>query len=391
VRSLLALLPALALLSAFAPAPARATEPAPAPTLAPAPVAGLELGTLVVGKTTFHEVRLVSRDARSLIFRHRGGLGSARLRDLPPELQQRLGYDAASAPPDEPPPRPAPARLAAPRAPATPSVEATTSPLSALFLAYDRAPELRRVQTLQPEFIRLGLAAKNQGRRPSCSVFAIVSALEFQNARLTGVNEKFSEEYLVWATRRSLGLSGPGASLLRDPSTGEFSQDAGFTLPSVISGLQTYGLPLYEDMRNQSGLAADRVPEPSPELVARARGRIQVFIARIPGREPALLIPRIVHALNAGFPVPVGLRWPHERSITAGVLSEQQPLPDASHAVTFVGYECRGDRIEDAVFIFKNSYGPQWGQGGYGRATWTYLSRNLHEAYVLDLRAPESS
>lgn len=352
----------------------------------PASITGLELGTFTVGKQTYHEVRVRSRDARSLFFRHRDGLGSVRLRDLPPELQTRLDFDPASAPPETaPPPSPRVRPAAKPAAPREAPPSATTK-LDELFPGFDREPELRPRQTLQPEFIRLGLNVKNQGRRPSCAVYAIVSALEFQNSRLTGSIEKLSEEYLVWATRRSLGLSGPAASLLRDPSTGDFTEDAGFALPSVVAGLQTYGIPLYDDMRNQPGLAASAVPEPPPEIIDRARRRRLVFISPLPGQTPAVVIPRIVHALNAELPVPVGIRWPNERAIHAGVLSSQQPVEGANHAVTIVGYECPDGIIGNAVFIFKNSYGPRWGQGGYGRVSHAYLARNLLDAYVLDVR-----
>jgi hypothetical protein len=381
--ALLLLAPLAALASELAP-PSASLPLAP---LTPPPHARLALGTLTVGKKTYHEVRVRSRDARSLVFTHRDGLGSARLRDLPAELQIRLGYDPATAPPDTPPPRPAPATAR----PSRPATAAVSRQLDQLFLAYDHPPELRPLQSLQPEFIALGLVAKNQGRRPSCAIYSIVSALEFQNARLVGGIEKLSEEYLVWATRRSLGLTGPAASLLRDAETGEFSEDTGFSLPSVIAALQTYGIPLYEDMRNQPGLAADDVPEPTPEIIARARARRLVFISPLPGREPAVLLPRLIQALNAGFPVPVGLAWPNERSIRAGVLAAQTPAPDSFHAVTVIGYECPTGRLEDTVFIFKNSYGPRWGQGGYGRATHAYLSRHLLDAYVLDVRPPPSA
>ena len=369
------------LASALPPAAAREATPN---------YAGIELGTLTVGKTTYHEARVTSRDARSVFFRHRDGLGSARLRELTPDQQARLGYDPASAPPEPPSaplPAPTPKKSTPASSPQHHPASAAPTKLDQLFLAYDREPELHPKQTLQPEFIRLGLFVKNQGRRPSCAVYAVVSALEFQNARLSGSIEKLSEEYLIWATRRSLGLGeAGGGGLLRDPATGDFAEDTGFTLPSVIAALQTYGIPLHDDMRNQPGLAAAEVPEPPPEIVARARGRRLVFISEIPGRAPSVVIPRIAHALNAGFPVPLGLLWPNERSIHAGVLSAQQPMPGAGHAITVVGYECPSGRIEDAVFIFKNSYGPRWGQGGYGRVAYAYLAKNLLDAYVLDLR-----
>ncbi len=356
----------------------------PSPAESVASVNGLELGTLTLGKRTFHEVKVRSRDERSVFFTHRDGLGSARLRDLPATMQNRLGFDPAAAPEETPP---APLPRAAPPAKDAASADAwprATSRLEALFLAYESAPELRLRQTLQPDFIRLGLAAKNQGRRPSCAVYAVVSALEFQGAGPDGAVERLSEDYLIWATRRSLGLSSPASSLLRDPATGELVEDEGFTLTEVIAALQTYGIPAEADAPPRAGASR----EPDAALIERARARRQVFIAPLPGREPAIVAPRIVHALNTGFPVPVGLRWPNERAIRAGVLSAQSPAPGAAHAVTIVGYECATGRIEDAVFVFKNSYGPRWGQGGYGRVTHGYLARHLLGAYVLDVRAP---
>jgi hypothetical protein len=354
-------------------------------------VAGLELGTLQVGKNTFHDVRVRSRDARSLMFSHRDGLSSVRLRELPPEIQARLGYDPATAPADTPPPKIAP-RPAPPSPPRKTDGEfqSTTRRLDQLFVAYASDPEVRAEQSLQSEFIRLNLAAKNQGRRPSCSIFAVVGALEFQNAQLTGGLEKLSEEYLIWATRRSLGLTGPAAVLPRD-ETGAPLADAGYSLVSVVTALQTYGIPRAEDMPNLPGLAIDDVPEPTGELVAKARSRRLVFISPLPGAEPAARIKALVHALNAGFPVPAGLRWPHERSINAGVLSGQRPLAGAAHAITFIGYHCPSGKLEETSFVFNNSYGPRWGQGGYGRATWGYLSQHLLEAYVLDVRVTDTS
>lgn len=370
-------------------APAAPTAAAPAK---PVEVSGLELGTLTIGKRTFHEVRARSRDTRSLFFTHREGLGSVRLRELAPEVQARLGYDPATAPPDEPPPAP-PAAVAR-KTPArpnptrpSPSPVATTSRLDQLFLAYAEEPEIRANQSLQADYIRLNLSVKNQGRRPSCSIYAIVGALEFQNAQLNGTLEKLSEEYLLWATRHSLGRTVESSHLPRD-ANGEPLRDLGYTLPSVITALQTYGIPTQDEMPSQLGVASESIERPPPELIGRARSRRLVFIAALPGATAEARTFALVHALNAGFPVPAGLRWPHENSIQAGILGAQRPLSGVGHAVTFVGYHCETGRAEDAWFVFKNSYGPRWGQGGYGRASWRYLSQNLLDAYVLDVRAP---
>lgn len=348
----------------------------------------LDLDTLVVGRTTYREVSILSRDERSVFFRYANGLGSARLRDLPADVQGRLGFDPALAP-AEPVAATRPSDTAA-RAPAPRSggyvpeqVRSARARLDRLFLSYDTDARLAPRQSLRDDFARLALTAKSQGRRPSCSIYAIVSALEFQYFQTHGRVEDFSEEYLIWATRRSEGLVGRDGLAIRN-ARGEPVTDAGYTLPSVIQAMATYGVALEAEMPALPPARANEIPVPAADLIDRSRARRAIYLAAIPGREPDVLLKNLVHALNAGYPVPAGIRWPGDRS-TDGVLDRQPPQPDAFHAVTFIGYECPSTRPEDAFFIFKNSYGERWGDQGYGRASWAYLARNLMDAYVIDV------
>lgn len=346
---------------------------------------GEELGTVQVGPRTYHEVRVKSYDQRSLVFTHRGGLGSARLRDLPPDLQTLLGYN-----PDLP--EPEPVRRSPAPAPAARSSTLTAESLTplqtfdSLVASFGTTPKVLPRQSLQAEYLRLSLTAKSQGRRPSCAIFAIVSALEFQNARLTGDGRKLSEEYLIWAIRRILGQSVPVSN--SPVPTEPPPDDLGYSLPEVVSALRAYGIALNSEMPNRPMGAVSSTPPPAESVITAARARRLVNILALPGRDPAALCTNIIHALNHGYPVPIGLGWPNERAIRGGTLSDQAPMPNVGHAVTIVGYECPNGRLEDSVFVFKNSYGPQWGQAGYGRATWRYLAKNLREAYVLDVSPP---
>ncbi len=257
-----------------------------------------------------------------------------------------------------------------------------------LLSAFGTPATLQSEINLQPEFAKLALHVKDQGRRPSCAIFAVVSALEFQNAGITGQPEKFSEEYLIWATRKTLARPPGPVPALGDGDEGanvaDFS-DAGFALQEVVAGLRAYGIPLDDDMPYTWGRRMDTISEPPSALIDRARDRRQVHIYNLPGRDTRTAINNIVHALNAHIPVPIGLGWPYERTIRAGILNAQIAVPGYSHAVTLVGYRCPSGRIEDAIFIFKNSYGPRWGQGGYGTVSAHYLSRYLQSAIVLEV------
>ncbi|MFH1500131.1 MAG: C1 family peptidase [Verrucomicrobiota bacterium] len=344
---------------------------------------GTRIESLPAGKRSYTDVTVRSVNAATVVITHSGGLASVPLSDLPAEWQRRFDYDPAAAEAAIEATKSRPVESPTTALPSTTANRATT-PLEDLLLSLGEPATLRKDVDLRSRFFEYGLYPKDQGRRPSCSVFAVVSALEFQNATLVGQAEKFSEEYLIWATRKVLGQTRPAA--VAETEDEETAQDAGFSLSEVVTALRTYGVPRQSDMPNTFGSSMRDIAEPDAGLIEQARSVRQVAIHRIPARENAQAINGLVHALNAGVPPAVGLRWPHERSIRNGYLSRQQPVEGYAHAVTLVGYRCETGRIEDAVFIFKNSWGPRWGQGGFGMATWEYLHNNLQVAVVLDVQ-----
>ena len=346
---------------------------------------GATFPVLQVGATTYHDVHVRSVTVRSLVIIHRDGLGSIRLRDLSPDLQKAFGYspeaeataDAATA--KIPPPvlvrKPAQAKRPAP------------SKFDTLLRQFGKPPEIHPDIDLRPRFTELGLYAKNQGRRPSCAVFAIVSALEFQNAELLGHPEKLSEEYLIWASRKMLGRDRPGPPAAADapdtqPPGGD--EDEGFAIINVVAALRTYGIPPEDRMPDTLGKKMQDIPEPAPVLIDEARHHCHVAVYPMP---PATLIESLVQSLNAGVPVVIGLRWPHYAAIRAGYLSRQHPMEGYGHAVTLVGYHCPTQSLDDVVFLFKNSWGVQWGAAGFGQVTTAYLKTNLTDAVILEVQS----
>jgi len=340
---------------------------------------GATFPVLQVGATTYHDVRVRSVTVRSLVITHRDGLGSIRLRDLSPDLQKAFGYSpeteatadaaAAKAPP--------PALVRKPSAPKRPA----PSKFDTLFRQFSQPPEIRPEVDLRPRFTELGLYAKNQGRRPSCAVFAVVSALEFQNAELLGHPEKLSEEYLIWASRKILGRDRPADANSTAPSTGD--EDEGFALGEVVAALRTYGIPLEDSMPDTLGKKMQDIAEPSPALIEEARRHCHVAVYPVPQTD---LIANLVQSLNAGVPVVIGVKWPHYAASQAGYLSRQQPMLGSGHAVTLVGYHSPTQSLDDVVFLFKNSWGVQWGAAGFGQATTEYLKANLTSAVILEVQ-----
>lgn len=346
---------------------------------------GAKLDSLTVGKTIYQGVVVRSINARTLMITHAGGMASLRLRDLSPELQLAFNYDPAAEAAAEKS-APATPSTKAPIKAVTPITNANIEKFEKLLKEFGQPASVRAEVDLRPKFFALELSVKNQGRRPSCAIFAIVSALEYQNAELNGRVEKFSEEYLIWAVRKSVQRA-PLASngTTTDPSSKD-DKDDGFTLAEVVSALRSYGIPLQASMPNTFGKNAGEISDPPQATIAEAKNHQHIYFHPLPGRDHATRINNAVHALNAGIPVSIGLGWPNYHTLRNAYLSKQKPPPNSGHAVTLVGYKSSTGRLEDAVFIFKNSWGVDWGQGGYGTATYEYLNNYLNDAVVLEVQ-----
>ena len=346
---------------------------------------GAKLDSLIVGKTTYQNVVVRSINARTLLITHAGGMTSIRLRDLSPELQTAFNYDPGAE------------AAAEKAATATPSPQATNRPAKSspsqsvekfekLLKEFGQPATARAEVDLRPKFFALELGVKNQGRRPSCAIFAIVSALEYQNAELNGQVEKFSEEYLIWAVRKSVQRTPLESTPTTADPAGKEDKDDGFTLSEVVSALRTYGIPPQASMPNTFGHKAEEITEPPSATITEAKNHQHIYFHHLPGRDRATRINNVVHALNAGVPVSIGLPWPNYHTLRNAFLSKQKPPANSGHAVTLVGYKSGTGRLEDTVFIFKNSWGVEWGQGGYGTVTYEYLNNYLNDAVVLEVQ-----
>jgi hypothetical protein len=325
----------------------------------------------------YEQVRVHEVTPADVTIFHAGGIKKFSLGELPKALQERFWYDPEEAAGWE-------AYEARQRAEAREAMEAEAAERKAAALAR-KQPERQRPRSavfrmappenvafypevdLRPFYIEKGLYSKNQGRRPSCSVFAVVSALEYEQARRTGQAEPLSEDFLIWAT---LQLQ-PGIPL-----------DTGFNFPEVITALQTYGVPSHAVMPNTYGKSASEI-QPPPAAMEAARDRTSVIPVWFRHDDP-YLVERLVAVLNQGKPVIIAVRWPHWRTLHGNyLLKNQKPLEGAAHAVTLVGYRNTGGASGETKFIFRNSYGYDWGLAGCGFISDSYLREHLLGACFL--------
>jgi C1A family cysteine protease len=360
-------------------------------------VAGSTLERITVGRTTYTQVRVRTVSAQTAMIQHSTGIASLRLRDLSSELQQQFGYDPEAAVSEAEKQKAAALeadrrRQEMQRAQQTKARVVATNvsqddasadtKLDELFRSFGTPPDVQAKVDLRTRMSQLGLWVKNQGGVPSCSIFAIVGALEYQTAELTGTAERFSDDYLLWATRKTLNRAPPAVRVSTDVNADETTQEEGYALTDVVAALRSYGIPT----RQRVGSSYSASQTPSSEIIAEARASRRVSVHVLPGRDEAGVIENIIHALNAGIPVPIGIAWPVDYNWRTGYLDKQTVHKEGGHAVTLVGYTSKTGRLEDTVFSFKNSYGPRWGIDGYGHATYEFLSKNLQAAVVLEVQ-----
>lgn len=351
---------------------------------------------LEVKGRVFTEVRVKEATPEALFFVHKNGLAKVFLADLPADLQERYGYkpEAAAAHREEQIRKAsetsaAQAKVQMERLQAAQQtmqiarMQSRTSPLDSLLARFGTPAPIYKLVDMRQRFP--DLYVRDQGRRPSCAVFAVVSALEYQNAVVTGVAERLSEEYLIWATRKTLGLqNGTNAGGSVNDSA---DADAGFDLYEVVQAVRSYGIPTNDRMPYTYGRGMNAISDPPPDIISEAQRRRTVNYFTISGRSADVRIANIIHTLNDGIPVVIGIRWPHWRTLqNTALLSNQTTRQGYAHAVTLMGYKNDAQRPEDTVFIFKNSWGNKWGSGGYGSVTYGYLYENLLSAVFLEVK-----
>ena len=341
------------------------------------PARGAETWTLADRR--YERVRVLEVTAATVTIAHVGGMAQLDLAALSPELQARFGYE--------------PGKASAWQAEAGAGLAATTERarqvevekqrrateasnqqrVAAIRTGHTRlAPvELREEVDLRPVFARNRLYSKSQGMRPSCSIFAVISALEYDHVRSTGTPEAFSEEYLIWGFQQIF----PGRPI-----------NDGYNFNEVLQVIRKHGVARRSLLPDSfASYLSDN--DPPQDAVDDAASRTSYSVHAFDPEDEDLLS-QLAGALNRELPVIVGLRWPPPSTIERNnLLRDQVPQSDAAHAVTLVGYRSQGSP-ESLVFIFRNSYGPQWGLGGYGLIAAPYLRKYLLTAFCLRFVPP---
>jgi hypothetical protein len=240
------------------------------------------------------------------------------------------------------------------------------------------AAELPAKVDLKTQFENFGLTPRQQGNRGDCSLFALTGGVEFETARhLSKPPAQLSEEFLIWAGDKASGEPGDQAMFYK-----------------AVAGLNTFGI--CSEQRMPYGARPQPKRHPSPQALAEARelaDRWQVeWIKRwsVDRRLTDPQLAEIKQALAQGHPVACGLRWPKNLKGFA-ILNVPGPNQvEDGHSILFVGYEDHPGKPGGGVFTFRNSFGPNWGQQGYGLMSYAYVKTYANDALWLRLGPPKS-
>lgn len=199
---------------------------------------------------------------------------------------------------------------------------------------------------LRPQLAEFKLAKRQQGSRPTCSVFTMVCAIEFAVAKSQGHTPRLSVEFLNWAANKVSG----------DNNDGGFFSD-------LWQGFQAYGICSEEIMPYRGVFDANLTPAAVALDDARSRLYLNLRLSWIKewdvttGLTPEQYL-GIKRTLAKGWPVCAGLRWPKQERWIDGVL--QMCPADAvrdGHSVLLIGYRDDAGQPGGGVFIFRNTAG----------------------------------
>jgi C1A family cysteine protease len=193
-----------------------------------------------------------------------------------------------------------------------------------------------------------------------CSpALACASLVEYFELRSHGRIAPSSALYLYKSARKLAGSTG----------------DTGIDLRTVLKGMVRFGIP---PDRLWAFDPATFDQEPDPYLHAYSAESRSVVYVRLdaPNTRGVLTLNRVKSFLAAGFPVAFGFSLPSALSRHADI--PYRPTHDSvvgGQAVVAVGFDDHRIRTTKGALLIRNSWGPGWGDNGYGWLPYAYVER----------------
>ena len=199
---------------------------------------------------------------------------------------------------------------------------------------------------------------EDQGRLGSCTAQAVVGLMEYMMRR-SGMNHIDGSRLFVYkVTRNLLGWTG----------------DTGAYLRTAMHAVRAFGVPPEELWPYVIDRFED---EPTPFLYSYAQNFKAMKYVRLDkaGLQTDIILENVKYVLARGYPVVFGFTVYSSISDAANIpFPKKTDRRSGGHAVVAVGYD---DDHEEPSLIIRNSWGPMWGEGGYGYLPYEYVTRGL--------------
>jgi hypothetical protein len=237
---------------------------------------------------------------------------------------------------------------------------------------------------LRPEIEKLGLAIRDQGNRSTCSVFATTFLIEYHTARKNKTKDlDLSEEYLNWAKNRA----------------NNSDWDGGF-FTDIIRGYQQFGMVPIGDMPYLPAFHPKHPDTPKPPVINSGKKFERypfTFIKQWDNQKgmSEQELEATKSALRAGHPVATGIWWlenfetvtidhvPLLKEYPRSASSGSNPPMFDGHSIDLVGFHEGREFPGGGYFIFRNSFGPNFGHNGYGFVSFKYIRDYSNDGIVI--------